>query len=411
MKHSHPGLASLALALALVGLAPVSGAAPQLRYKRLDVPAPAGSGESRLLRGGDGVVYLSWLEPLEDGGHALAYSSFDDGIWEGPWEVARGEEWFVNWADVPGVTALADGTLMAWWYVRDDKQRSAYHIDYAVSKGSAEPFSKPKRLHDDKRAVEHGFASVVALDAKTFGVVWLDGRGMTDEEGATALMYRTVSKSGKLGKEETLDERVCSCCPIGLTASDPGMIAAYRDRSSDEVRDIGIKRFVGGKWQKSYIHGPDGWKTESCPVNGAHVASLGARVLLARYTEGTLVEGAGKRVLVGLSEDGGTSFRDVVQLDGDVYGRVSGEFFADGTFVASWLEKKRTGGQWKILEFRRDGQALAPQPIARVPTSRQSGRAQMARAGDTEIVVAWPEVLKGERRLISAIVYASSAPR
>jgi hypothetical protein len=34
--------------------------------------------------------------------------------WSEPRTVASGADWFVNWADVPSVIRLANGTLVGW---------------------------------------------------------------------------------------------------------------------------------------------------------------------------------------------------------------------------------------------------------------------------------------------------------
>ena len=62
--------------------------------------------------------------------HALRFSRFDGGGWSAPIEIARGDDWFVNWADHPSLTAGADGTLFAHWLVHTSGGEGGY--GYAI---------------------------------------------------------------------------------------------------------------------------------------------------------------------------------------------------------------------------------------------------------------------------------------
>ena len=81
----------------------------------LQIAVPAGERASlpNVVRGADGRVMLTWVEQ-DEGDSVLRLARLGaDGAFEEPLEVARGDDWFVNWADFPSVSALADGTLCA----------------------------------------------------------------------------------------------------------------------------------------------------------------------------------------------------------------------------------------------------------------------------------------------------------
>lgn len=65
-------------------------------------PAAPGSGEANLAVTPDGRILLSWIEPDGDG-HALRFAALGDEGFGDARTIARGERWFVNFADFPGL--------------------------------------------------------------------------------------------------------------------------------------------------------------------------------------------------------------------------------------------------------------------------------------------------------------------
>ena len=136
----------------IVALAAVSGAA-QSPVTALPTPAGPESGMYSFATGADGQTYSSWIEPVAAGGHALRFSRLERGRWTEPRDIARGGDWFVNWADHPSLTAAPDGRLFAHWLVntgkgeggeyrlrdprRDLRGRRA-HLDHGLRGGTAQ---------------------------------------------------------------------------------------------------------------------------------------------------------------------------------------------------------------------------------------------------------------------------------
>ena len=92
----------------------------------------------------------------------------------------------------------------------------------------------------------------------------------------------------------------------GALAVEPeecGPVAAYRDRSEAEIRDIAVRRLVGGEWSEPVHVGEDNWEIRGCPVNGPALAARGEDVAIAWFT------GAGgtAKVSVAFSADGHTA--------------------------------------------------------------------------------------------------------
>ena len=266
----HNRLKSVAWALLVVSVhscwpllaaaEPPPGGRP--RMSPIAEKVPLGSRYPCLTRGGDGRTYLCWLEPGPGQTTQLRFSVYRHGQFATPRTIAAGTDWFVNWADVPSIAALADGTLAAHWLARNGTQPYAYGVRVSCSTDGGQSWTAPFWLHDDRSACEHGFVSMLPQPGGQFLAIWLDGRAM-ESTGDTQLWSRRFDARGQLGKEVLIDKRVCSCCPTSITPADNGVLAVYRDRSAEEVRDIS---YVHG----AYVHGAGvRWtRPRPCHVDG-----------------------------------------------------------------------------------------------------------------------------------------------
>jgi hypothetical protein len=167
-------------------------------------------------------------------------------------------------------------------------------------------------------------------------------------------------------------------------------VVVYRDRSADEVRDIGAARFVGGRWTEPTLVHRDGWKIEGCPVNGPSIAADGRRVAVAWYT----AAGDTPRVRVAFSSDAAAQFGAPVEVDdGKPMGRVDVALLADGSALVSWLERTADGGEVRARRVYADGRRGQAVTIAKTSVERASGFPHLVRSGD-RIVFAWTEASK-----------------
>src|SRR5919204_4760583 len=104
------------------------------------LPSPAGpaSGEPNLAAASDGRVFLSWLEPVGDSGHALRFATLDSDRWSAPRTITQRPDLFVNWADFPSVVPLGDGRIAAHWLQRSGTDKYAYGVRISQSSDSGE---------------------------------------------------------------------------------------------------------------------------------------------------------------------------------------------------------------------------------------------------------------------------------
>jgi hypothetical protein len=362
---------------------------------------PPGSGEPNLFAVNDGKVLLSWHQPVEGGGSALRMAARTGTVWSRPTTIASDREFFVNWADFPSVIELADGTLLAHWLEKTEDSPYAYHVMLSRSADGGATWSDPVRPHRDLSPTEHGFVSMVPQPDGGAALIWLDGRAMVGEPGGDghstgdmSLRFTTVGADGSLGEDVLVDDRSCECCQTAMVRTDDGvLVAAYRDRSEEEIRDIAVRRLVDGAWSEPRYVGSDNWYFTACPVNGPSLAAGDNTVAIAWFSA---PEGD-NRTAVAFSTDGGASFGDPVRVDdGDPLGRVDIEMLSDGSVFALWLEKKGTDAEIRGRHVLVSGKMGPSWTVTATSQARRSGFPRMARTGDG-LVFAWTDVEGGVR--------------
>lgn len=360
-------------------------------------PVTGDSREPELNTTADGRIVLSWVEKLDDKRYALRTALRDQSGWSEPRTVAEGDNWFVNWADFPSVVGFADGSLAAHWLVKSGSRTYAYDVNIALSKDGGKTWSKPIIPHLDKTQTEHGFVSLVPLRDGRLGALWLDGRNMKDVKDqhdedkplpvSMTLRYATIDAAGQISDEAELDQRVCECCQTAAALSSDGIVAVYRDRSQNEVRDIYSVRQASTAWGTPQpVHG-DNWEINGCPVNGPAVTAAGRNVAVAWFTGA-----AGKStVKVAFSGDSGATFGAPIVVDeGETQGRVDVLLLPDNSALVLWLAGNTEGGQIKVRRVQANGTLAPAAVIANTDISRSSGFPRMALLGN-EVHFAWTE--------------------
>lgn len=353
----------------------------------VDCPAGPGSQAPNLAVGLDGLVYLSWIEPLDDG-HSLRFSTWREGRWTEPKTVAEGGNWFVNWADFPSMAALADGTLAAHWLVRSGGASYAYDVYLALSHDGGDTWSEPFRPHHDATQTEHGFVSLVPTAAGHFDVIWLDGRKTAETpRGAMTLRYAALDPDGGLQAQAEVDSSVCDCCSTDALRTGGGaFLAAYRDRTAAEVRDISVSLLDESQWSPPRTVHADGWEIAACPVNGPAVTGNGDLVAVAWFTAAA----DRAQVQVAFSTDAGRTFGQPLRVDeGSPLGRVDMVMLDHGSALVSWLERDQDRARIALRRVTPSG--VSPSTfVATTTQTRSSGFPRLA-ATDQDIILAWTE--------------------
>jgi hypothetical protein len=161
------------------------------------------------------------MEPDEDG-TTLWYSTLAEAGWQPPRPVVTGKNMFVNWADMPSVSALTSEHWVAHWLEMAGPLTYSYHVVMAQSFDGGESWSEPVKPHTDGTPTEHGFVSVYPYDGKV-AAIWLDGRKTGGEHGsdpqASGMTLRgaVIDADNALQREQEIARSGTSTSPARLT--------------------------------------------------------------------------------------------------------------------------------------------------------------------------------------------------
>lgn len=409
--------ALLVLALATVA---VAASAPLPVVTRLSLQtAPTASQPGVALEPGRGFV-VTWQEGAE-GASTLNFAALGfDGRETSRGVIARGRDWFVNWADAPALAVLDNGDWVAFWLQRADPTApEAYDIRVVRSTDRGRHWSAPVTPHRDGTPTQHGFVSLVPEGGDRVRIVWLDGRlaaevagsaasasnpveasGRTpattavpaphDEEAAPmTLRTALLDRRGRLRDEAVLDARTCSCCQTDALRAAGRTRIVYRDRSDDEVRDIAVvARGPGGAWSTPRLLHADGWRIEGCPVNGpaAAAAAWGTRWIALWPT----LAGESLQLRYVLGDGDRLGEAQSVPTSSPPSGRVDAAAWGTG-FLVTWVSRARDRPGVEFATIEAGGSATARPRIANpLARGRAAGFPRLASDGSTALVV-WTE--------------------
>jgi hypothetical protein len=222
-----------------------------------------------------------------------------------------------------------------------------------------------------------------------------------------SVRFATFDANWKRTSEVPVDLRVCECCPTTAVVTSDGPIAAFRNRTDDEVRDIYVARLEKGKWTDPKAVHHDGWKINACPVNGPMLSARGREVAIAWFTA-TNDQG---RAFVAFSHDAGRTFGSPIRLDdAGTLGRVDVELTSDGSAIASWIEFADQRAQFRVRRVESSGSKSASVTVSGLAGSRASGYPRVALMGD-EVLFAWTESADGRSQLRTAFARLPAARR
>ncbi len=344
-------------------------------------PSAVGSLQASWSTARDGSPLLSWIETQKDESYTLKYAVRRGAQWSEPRTIAAHRQFFRQPAELPEVISLSDGTLLAHWVESPDEESEA-EFSYVSASHDGIRWTAPVVIHKDRSMVQHGLASIAASGDREASILWLEA--LQGEDAPVALKRTVVSAEGKVVKEESLDSDVCACCPTSVVKTARGLMVAYRDRTTDNIRDISVIRLENGRWSAAKNINPDQWKLNACPTNAAAAAAQGDHVAIAWFTG---AQNSPREQIV-FSSDGGTTFGKPVLLStGRSFGYTSIALDAQGGALVSWLEQSPAGARILVRPVSAAGVAGAVIQVAQ-GARRDLGYPRLLQAGN-ETWVAW----------------------
>lgn len=358
-------------------------------------PAAIASRLPRLKLMPNGNVLMSWVEQ-QGAESTLKFGIWSNGRWIRQGEVAKGDNWFVNWSDFPSVVAIDE---QFWVSHRLVKQPGGKHYDVVLSitNDAGLTWKTIGSPHHDRGRAE--FAAIFPLGADA-GIVWLDGRDYFKKEERTKypeksgnfnLRYTAVHRDGSTEAEHVVDDNTCTCCSPSVAVTTAGPVAAWRGRTDNEIRDNRISILRDGEWSAPTPLGNEGWEIAGCPVNGPSLAARGNQVAAAWFT----AEGERPRVLAAFSSDGGQTFGKPIEID-DIapLGRIGVVWRDDRSAIVSWMTQADSANKKADLALRvihTDGRAENIKPVVKISAGRDAGVPQMVMLPDGKVMLAWTD--------------------
>lgn len=376
---------------------------PKVVVTPLPNPAAPGSITPNETATSDGWTLLSWLEPVGDQ-LALRFAIRNAQDWSVPQTVVVRRN-FDKYAEAPPwVLALPNGSLLAVWSERLPQGKSKWAGNYLYTSASSDhgkTWSPPEIVHSDRTNGEHSFASLAVQDDGHAVIVWLDSRDY-DSKHTYRLMSAVIASSGEISGEQSVDDDVCTCCPTALVKAAGGFVAAYRNHTAQEIRDIYTVREESGHWQTGHPVHDDGWRINGCPVNGAALAQREGDVVVAWYSG--MEEKAS--VQVAFSPDGGTTFGSATKIDSrqdneQPIGRPAVAMIGSGDALVAWIRRRSGQSQLVVSQVRTQGSGQ-PQLIAEGSTD-SLGYPRMQLIG-SEALLSWGGA--GDSKLVKTTLIA-----
>jgi hypothetical protein len=303
---------------------------------------------------------------------------------------ASGSDWFVNGADFPSLVVLDNGDWVTHWLQKTSPGTYSYEIRSVRSRDGGKSWDTPVTIHRDGTDTEHGFVAMSSAGGDRVQFAWFDGRRMAGadpdaHEGAAEHMtLRTamLGRDGKLVQEQELDDLTCSCCQTDAVRGGSRTLLVYRDRTEQEIRDIGTLVYSAGHWTKPGRVHADDWKMPGCPVNGPAVVARDDRFSVLWPTM------AGGEMKVRLAHGDGTTFEAPQLLAGGSaeLGRVDLATWGTTGFLASRVRQGQGATELVVDELDAAGRPVSQASVA----TKVGGFPRMARLGDV-VLLAWAE--------------------
>jgi hypothetical protein len=377
-----------------------------------EIATPAGSNSSfsRVFTDNKSNIYLSWVEQnTQEKTATLLFSQLDGQTWKTPVQVAKGSNWFNNWADFPSVV-IKDKNITGHFLQKSASGTYDYDVKLTMSSDSGKTWLTPFTAHNDGVQAEHGFVSMAQQTNGSTFVSWLDGRNSKKEAstdnhghgGSMTLRAGEFDSTGKAVNRWQLDHRVCDCCQTSAALTAEGPVVVYRNRSSHEIRDIYITRLIDNRWTDPLPVHNDGWKIAGCPVNGPVVMAQDEHVAIAWFTG----KDQNHQVKLVISKDSGATFSSpIIIAKEQALGRVGMTLLPNKDIVVSWVKYRKEDASLMLSRYSAEGVLLSNTLVSKLSKSRRSGFPVITSVNNN-VFVTWTAIEQGKKVKLAQVDYS-----
>jgi hypothetical protein len=269
-----------------------------------------------LTRNSEGNIVLSWIRKMNDSSNVFCYALSADGKTFGQPVVIPGTNNIHPHAEnLPKVIFKPSGEIIAVWGAANPNASNAYSgmVYYVQSFDEGKHWTAPKQLVSDTASNDQRYFDVALLKNGEAGIIWLDNRTKTNQEGSALYFASTNGRNG-FQKERMIAESCCECCRTDLFMDTENNIhILYRAILNDSIRDMvhSVSTDQGNSFSERKKISDDRWVIRGCPHSGPAMTANKEGVQFAWFTGGQP-----RGVFYTQSSDNGKSFsaRDTVNV-------------------------------------------------------------------------------------------------
>ncbi|WP_148661157.1 sialidase family protein [Flavisolibacter tropicus] len=255
-----------------------------------------------------GNTVLSWVRMLNDSSAVFCYAVSTDGKTFGqPVVIPHSHNIQPHGENLPKIIFKPSGEIIALWGAPSTNLTNKYAgmVFYAQSFDAGKNWSTPKPLTNDTASYDQRYYDVALLPTGEVGIIWLDNRKASNEEGSALYFASTNGKNG-FQSERRIAESCCQCCRTDLFVDSKGGIhTLYRGIIKDSIRDMvhAVSTDGGRTFSSPKRISEDNWVLNGCPHTGPAMAETKDGLQFAWFTGGK-----DKGAYFTSSKDNGNSF-------------------------------------------------------------------------------------------------------
>lgn len=193
-------------------------------------------------------------------------------------------------------------------------------IKFARSMSFGHSFLPPVKVNDDEGKAHHSFFTMEAAPQGDIYIAWIDGRDKATEPPGQQSIYlaRSTDQGATFSKNIKVAGNICPCCRPSLAIGKDGTLyMSWRHVAKGDRRVVVVasSKDHGQSWSQPVEVHSKGWVINGCAHSGPAIGITGDRLTVVWYT----ASDAKPRMLMSQSRDGGKTFGEVQEIQGEVY--------------------------------------------------------------------------------------------
>ncbi len=244
-----------------------------------------------LARDTKGNTVISWVRMINDSTTAFCYTVSEDGkTFHEPIVVPGSGHIQPHGENLPKIIFKPSGEIIALWGSGNPNVHNKYSgvVYYVQSFDNGNTWSTPTPLVSDTASYDQRYYDIAVLPDGEAGVVWLDNRKTTSEEGSALYFASTRGRNG-FGSGRLISQPCCQCCRTVLSVDSKKQVhALFRGIIDDSIRDmVHIVSNDGGRsFSQPLRISNDNWVINACPHTGPAMTENADGLHFAWFTGG-----------------------------------------------------------------------------------------------------------------------------